>query len=173
MALSIALAGATLAASPTTGASLAAIRAAVAGYRDVDRAVADGYVLVSDCVEAPGLGGMGFHYLNPALAADLATDPLRPEILNYAPSGSGVRLVAVEYFVAALARTETRPEPWFGADAPPLGFFNAAPSILGQTFSGPMPGHDPNMPWHYDLHVWIGQANPAGMFAHFNPHVAC
>jgi hypothetical protein len=29
------------------------------------------------------------------------------------------------------------------------------------------------MPVHYDLHVWLWQDNPAGMFALFNPTVTC
>lgn len=173
--LSLALSGSTLAAPSASdvGAGLAAIRQATAGYKDVNRALADGYVPVSPCVEVPGLGAMGIHYLNPGLAADLAVDPLTPEILLYAPSGNGLRLVAVEYFVAALANTEAGPVPWFAAEAPALGFFNPAPSLMNRTFNGPMEGHDPGMPWHYDLHVWAWQANPAGTFQEFNPKVAC
>jgi hypothetical protein len=173
--LSLALAGGALA-SPSAsgaGASLAEIRQATAMYLDVGSAIADGYVPVSPCVEAPDVGAMGFHYLKPGLAADLAVDARTPEILVYAPSADGLRLVAVEYFVAALANTESGPAPWFGSEAPPLGFFNTAPSVLGQTFNGPMAGHDPGKPWHYDLHAWIWQANPAGTFAQFNPKVSC
>lgn len=44
---------------------------------------------------------------------------------------------------------------------PPLGFFNPAPTIFGQAFDGPMPGHNPEMPWHYDIHVWIFETNSA------------
>jgi len=36
-----------------------------------------------------------------------------------------------------------------------------------------MPGHHPGMPVHYDLHVWLWQDNPMGMFALFNPTVTC
>ncbi len=173
--LSLALSGSTLAApsASNVGASLAAIRQATNAYHDVNRALADGYVPVSPCVAAPGLGAMGVHYLNPGLAADLAVNPLTPELLLYVPSSDGPRLVAVEYFVAALANTGADPVPWFGAEAPTLGFFNAAPSLLGRTFNGPMAGHDPNMPWHYDLHVWVWQANPAGTFNQFNPKASC
>jgi len=173
--LSFALSGSTLAA-PSGGdvrAGLVAIRQATQRYHDVNRALADGYVPVSECVAAPGLGAMGIHYLNPAFAADLAVNLLTPEVLLYAPSSDGPRLVAVEYFVAALANTGAAPAPWFGAEAPTLGFFNSAPSLLGHTFNGPMAGHDPNMPWHYDLHVWVWQANPAGTFNQFNPKVSC
>src|SRR5512132_174676 len=85
--LSLALAGGALA-SPSAsgaGASLAEIRQATAMYLDVGSAIADGYVPVSPCVEAPGVGAMGFHYLKPGLAADLAVDARTPEILVYAP----------------------------------------------------------------------------------------
>jgi hypothetical protein len=65
------------------------------------------------------------------------------------------------------------PRPWFGAEVPELGFFNPAPSLFGQTFQGPMPGHNPQMPWHYDLHVWLFESNPSGLFAPFNPAFSC
>jgi hypothetical protein len=29
------------------------------------------------------------------------------------------------------------------------------------------------MPIHYDLHAWIWQANPAGVFEMWNPKVDC
>jgi hypothetical protein len=36
-----------------------------------------------------------------------------------------------------------------------------------------MLGHEPGMPVHYDLHVWLYQANPDGVFASWNPSVSC
>jgi hypothetical protein len=36
-----------------------------------------------------------------------------------------------------------------------------------------MPGHQPGMPIHYDLHVWLWMDNPSGMFAPWNPRVRC
>ena len=63
----------------------------------------------------PGVGGMGVHYLNPGFAADLSSDPAAPEILLYAPTKDGWRLVGVEYFSVALAVTDAGPAPWFGA----------------------------------------------------------
>lgn len=67
------------------------------------------------------------------------------------------------------------PAPWFDAAAPPAGFFNPSPVLFGRTFDGPMAGHGPGMPWHYDLHVWIWAHNPSGTFAQFNPapNVTC
>ncbi len=132
---------------------LAAVRRATAKYHDVEKALADGYIAALHCVSVPGLGGMGYHYIKPSLATDLALDPLQPEFLLYAPSGSGLRLVAVEYFVANVG--QERPE------------------VMGIPLHGPMPGHEPGMPEHYDLHAWIWQPNPNGMFADFNPNVSC
>lgn len=152
---------------------LHAVAAATARYQVVARAEHDGYVQSSPCEQSPA-GGMGFHYVNQALASDLEVDPLRPEVLLYAPGKHGtLRLVAVEYFVAALANTPTGPAPWFGPTPPPAGFFNPAPTLFGRTFDGPMAGHAPGMPWHYDLHVWIWEQNPAGIFAPWNPRVHC
>lgn len=117
---------------------------------------------------------MGIHAVNPALLADSAVDPLRPEILLYLPKSNGkLELVGVEYWTIALANTTSGPMPWFGAQAPPLGFFTLQPAVLGQTFDGPMEGHAPGMPWHYDLHVWVAEANPSGVFAAFNPAISC
>jgi hypothetical protein len=143
------------AAAPSAGTSdLAAVRAATAKYHDVATAEADGYVPVSDCEAAPGLGVMGIHYLNPALAGDAAIDPTRPEVLLYLPTEGGLKLVAVEYFVAAAAAPER-------------------PSVLGHPFDGPMAGHSPGMPEHYDLHLWIWRHNPTGVASPWNPALSC
>jgi hypothetical protein len=60
-----------------------------------------------------------------------------------------------------------------GAAEPPPSIDNPAPVLFGRTFDGPMPGHAPGMPWHYDLHVWAWEHNPAGTFSQFNPSLAC
>jgi hypothetical protein len=179
LATALALSGGVVLASTDAGqgsgqSDLAAVRAATARYHDVDAAIADGYVRVSDCVSAPGLGAMGIHYLNPSLARDLESTATQPELLLYAPGDHGqLRLVGVEYFQPALVLTPDGPAPWFEQTPPPYDFLNPAPSILGHTFDGPMAGHDPTMPWHYDLHVWIWHPNPSGMFSEFNPTLSC
>jgi hypothetical protein len=48
-----------------------------------------------------------------------------------------------------------------------------APTIFGQTFEGPMDGHGPGEPVHFDKHVWVWEENPSGMFAQFNPNLTC
>lgn len=134
---------------------LAQTRAGVAKYHDVDAALAAGYVPISECVEAPGVGAMGVHYLNPALVNPGApVNPGEPEMLTYGPSASGeLELWSAEFF-----------QPDVGQPTPTYG---------SQPFDGPMPGHGPGAPVHYDLHVWVGKHNPAGMFADFNPSLHC
>lgn len=157
-------------------AGLASLRQATAAYHSVDQAIAAGYAEpeAAACVAVPGLGAMGVHSVNLALASDLTVDPRRPEVLLYLPlPGGRFRLVGVEYAVAALVLTPTGPAPWFEQAAPPYPFFNPAPSVLGHVFDGPMAGHEEGMPWHYDLHAWIWEPNPSGDFAPFNPNLSC
>ena len=136
------------------GRQLAAVRQATAKYHDVAVAEADGYVPVSACEALPGQGAMGIHYLHPGLAQDLTSDAARPEALLYMPNEEGkLKLVGVEYFHADAGQ--------------------GRPSMLGQPFDGPMPGHTRQMPTHYDLHVWLWANNPAGTFAAWNPALSC
>jgi hypothetical protein len=130
-------------------------------YRDIDTALAAGYVSVSECTELPGVGGMGYHYLHPALAGDTVVDPARPELLVYQKDARGrLRLGAVEYFVADADQN--------------LATDDDRPSLFGKyAFDGPMEGHEPGMPIHYDLHVWLYRHNPAGQLSAWNPNVKC
>lgn len=154
--------------------SLQAAKAATAIYHSLDAAMAAGYEHAGEpCIESPA-GAMGIHAVNLGLAGDLAIDPLRPEILLNLPRSNGqLELVGVEYWEIALANSGTGPIPWFGQSAPAAGWFNPAPTVFGETFDGPMAGHNPSMPWHYDQHVWLWADNPAGIFAAFNPDLAC
>ena len=138
-----------------------AVRAAVARYHSFGQAEQDGYVIRAGepCVSSPA-GTMGVHAMNPELMADNAIDPLRPELLVYLPNGNGsLKLVAVEYFKADADQN--------------LATNDDQPTLFGQPFQGPMPGHNPTMPIHYDLHIWVAEQNPTGLFAQFNPAIAC
>src|SRR5512143_624214 len=164
--LLLAAAGAAYAATgvtdPVVLQQLAQARRATAKYQDVKVAIAAGYVPTDACDAIPGVGGMGYHYFNPSLGRDSKVDLTTPEILLYESSGGGLRLVGVEYFVGIGAPDAPIPNP-----APP------APVLFGLPFDGPMLGHIPGMPPHYDLHVWVWQPNPKGMFAMWNPKVTC
>ena len=79
-------------------------------YRDVEKALKDGYEATDELVP-----NMGYHYLKPALIDD-KVDPLEPEVIIYEPKSNGdLRLVAVEYI-------STTPNKLFGVDFdPPVG----------------------------------------------------
>jgi len=155
---------------PAVLKALAAARAATARYHDVANALADGYVPASPCEPA-----MGVHYVNFGLAFDFSVNPLTPEMLLYVPTEAGPRLVGVEYAMVAWVVTPGGPAPWFDPAPPPFPwFFPSPPTIFGQTMDGPMAPHEVGVdPWHYELHVWLWQANPSGIFAEFNPNVSC
>ncbi|GAA1060988.1 PepSY domain-containing protein [Agromyces bracchium] len=135
-------------------ALVAQVRAATARFHDVEVALAEGYVDTHECSSSPD-GAMGIHFINPALIAPGApVDPTRPPVLMYGPSASGeLEFWGVEFFEPDVGQ----PTPVFGTVA----------------FDGPMPGHDPEMPVHYDLHVWTGKHNPSGLYAPFNPSLSC
>ena len=136
------------------------IRSAVARYHSFAQAEADGYTVENEpCIASPA-GTMGIHAINLALMADDAIDAGRPEILLYVPKGNGkLELVGIEYWKADADQS--------------LATNGDRPSLFGRAFDGPMPGHSPVMPAHYDMHVWVAEANPSGVFALFNPAVAC
>ncbi|HXH07226.1 MAG TPA: hypothetical protein VNI83_11615 [Vicinamibacterales bacterium] len=165
---------------PGLAQDLAAVRAATAAFHDVDQAVAAGYLAPNpaQCVASPA-GAMGVHSVNPALIQELPVIAERPEVLLYEPRPEGgFRLVGVEYFQVVLLRNRATGAvaPWFSQEPwdPALyTIVNPAPQLFGQTFQGPMAGHEPGMPWHYDLHAWIWAPNPSGTFAEWNPRVRC
>jgi len=146
---------------------MTSIRAALDKYRDPLVAVRDGYFSTLGCVDFPrpgGMGemqypagGMGVHFLNPALIGP-QLDTLRPQVLIYEPDSRGrLTLVAAEWF----APTQVLPQ---------------RPTLFGRPMDGPMEGHAPVMPaelHHWDLHVWLWKNNPAGMFSPTNPAVRC
>lgn len=166
LALSVVLAAGSVAMLPASAGATAQsvsqkdVTAATARYHSVPRAEAAGYSGAGEpCVSSP-LGTMGIHYVNAALLRDDAVDPLRPEILLYVPKENGkLQLVGVEYWVRDADGDLTTDQD--------------RPSLFGQGFDGPMPGHAPGMPVHYDLHLWQWQPNPAGTFAPFNPDLSC
>lgn len=146
---------------------LDSVRANLRKYEDPIVAIHDGYFSTLGCVEirqpgGPGQvayqpGGMGVHFLNPALLAPVP-DPARPQALLYEPVGDSLRLVGAEWFIPLATGVRERPE------------------LFGQPFLGPMQGHHPLLPVelsHFDLHVWLFKPNPRGVFDATNPDVRC
>lgn len=148
------------AAARLTGPQRAVVHEATKRFRDIDVALAAGYLPTDDCVELPGVGGMGYHYVKPSLIDTPGIDPTLPEVLVYGPSKHGGRtLVALE---------------WLAIDGDQdLSTDGDRPTLFGQAFDGPMPGHEPGMPVHYDLHAWVYLDNPAGELQPWNPRVTC
>lgn len=134
---------------------LAQLRDATAKYHSIPTAQAAGYNLVPGldyCFNNPGVGGMGFHYINVSLL-DTKVEPLKPEALVYAPRRNGkLQLVAVEYIVPISAWDATNTQ---------------RPTLYGQTFERN------DALGVYALHAWIWKHNPLGMFNDWNPRVSC
>lgn len=136
------------------------LRAATARYHSLNQALNDGFVPTEHCSALPGVGAMGYHYVNPDRLTDGVIDANNPDVLLYAKDQNGqLRLTGVE---------------WFAVDPDQnLSTDSGRPSLFGQSFQGPMPGHEPGMPIHFDLHAWIWQDNPLGTFAPWNPSLTC
>lgn len=137
---------------------VAELRRLVTPYEDVQKALDDGFVPSEHCVASPD-GGMGFHYVNPQRVQQ-PVDPRRPQILLYVPGKDGsLVLGGAEFFVPDADQDVTTDDD--------------RPTLWGHPFDGPMLGHEPGMPVHYDLHVWTHVANPDGVFTGWNPRVRC
>lgn len=137
---------------PQVVSGLARLRAATRPFRNLDSAVAAGYVRnVPDCLVHEHHGAMGYHHVNRALA-DAKVDVEHPEILLYErlPSGD-YRLNGVEFIVPYRA--------WPRDSTPPV--------LMGRALQ-----HEDNLNLWY-MHVWAWTNNADGLFANFNPAVQC
>jgi hypothetical protein len=146
---------ASAAATASSQEDLAPVRAATASLHRTTAAENAGYQLLpglDHCFENPGVGAMGYHYINPGLL-DLELDPRQPEALVFAPDDHGrLQLAAVEYIVPA--------EAWDAQHA-------ELPEVLGHHLH-----LNPGL-GVYVLHAWIFKNNPAGIFEDWNPNVTC
>lgn len=164
---------------------LQAIHSSTEKYRDVEVALADGYIRdpMNMCVTAemegmpPQLGEMGIHYFRPDLVGITATEPRvagvgthtdfeTPATLIYEPQADGsLELVAVENLVFE--------EGWRSAGE------RGVPEFMGNQYYHMVDNSETDadeahgfMP-HYELHMWLYRENPAGLFAQFNTNVTC
>lgn len=129
---------------------LQTLKGATSRFNSTTQAINAGYVPNNHCVSVPGLGGMGYHWVNGSLI-DPVFDMLNPEVVLYETGpGGNLRLVAVEYIVVNTGQAR----PMFG-DHP----FD----IRGTPLTIP----------HWSLHVWVHKENPNGVFTRFNPTVSC
>lgn len=167
-------------------AAIPALREATVRFRDVEVALAEGYIRdpMNLCVTAPfegypsQLGGMGIHFFRPDLLGLTATEPRvagmgthtdfdQPAVLVYFPDEAGdLHLGAIENLVFRqgweAAGNSGRPEFhghefWALADNPATADVDEAHMF------------EP----HYELHLWVHEANPLGPTFPFNPNVSC
>jgi hypothetical protein len=143
--------------------SLSAARAGTARYHNIDAALEAHYGLFTAqgiaCIDNPGVGAMGIHYVNLDLVEKGAINAATPQALVYEPQANGrLRLVAVEYIAFQ--------KPWDEAHS-------SRPSLFGHEFELVKAGNRYEIPAFYELHAWLWKNNPRGMFEDWNPLVSC
>lgn len=164
-AVAVVAALAPAAAATAESGGLDSARAGTARYHRLDAAIGAGYSLLTDaagiaCIDNPGVGGMGVHYVNGDLVGDPQERADAPEALVYEPKANGrLRLVAVEYVVLEA--------DWEAAGN------TAPPTLFGQQFELVESPNRYGLPPFYELHAWIWKHNPRGMFDDWNPRVSC
>ena len=138
------------------------VRAATERYKDINVAIAEGFVQGTPCVSGPNTGAMGVHFVLPARIGGGVPNADQPQALIYEPlPGGALRFVGVEFIVIASAWTSQQPA---GTGPPALDGhlmnFVDAPNRYG-------------LPAFYELHVWAWEHNPVGSFADWNTQVTC
>ena len=180
------LAGCTEATVDASEPTAEEVRAATERFRDVEVALAEGYIAdpmnvceTADMVGAdPAEGAMGIHYFRPDLlgitgppnprvsGTGTHTDFLRPGVLIYTPNADGsLELVAVENLVFRAAWEEA------GNEGPPR--FRGVEYDLMVDDPSTLVDEAHHFEPHYDLHYWLYRPNPSGEFAQFNPDASC
>ncbi|RSK31616.1 hypothetical protein EJA01_14640 [Rhodovulum iodosum] len=176
---------ATVSAASSDQYDLDALRMAAEKYKDVNVALAEGYipdpsghcVTAADEGKPADMGAMGIHYLNPAVLKITATEPRvdggsihtdfrAPAILLYEPQADGsLELVGIENLVFEAA--------WRGAgnDGPPHMNGRSWDHMVDNAETALDEAHG-FMP-HFDQHVWLFRENPMGNLEPFNPNVTC
>jgi hypothetical protein len=163
-AVVLALAISSSASAAESGDTLANARDATAAFNAPAAAFAAGYDLLTDtagiaCIDMPGQGGMGVHYVKGALVQSGTIDATRPQALVYEVGANGQpRLVALEYVVFQSA--------WDAGHSAP-------PQLFGTRFVLTPAGNRFGLPAFYSLHAWIWKHNPSGTFSPWNPTVRC
>ena len=166
--------------------TLSAVRAATNRFRDVNVAIAEGYVrdpgnmcdAAQDMGKPAELGVMGIHFFRPDLlgitgppsprvnGTGTHTDFMKPAVLIYEPQADeSLQLVAVENLVfikAWEAAGNTAPPSFQGVKYDRMADDPATAIDEAHMFEP-----------HYDRHVWVHRENPNGVFAQFNPNATC
>ncbi|MBV8782750.1 MAG: hypothetical protein JOZ67_01040 [Gammaproteobacteria bacterium] len=141
------------------GALAAKVRAATGRFRDLNVALAEGWVPATPCVSGPDHGAMGVHFVLPARVGGNAPQADEPTALIYEPMGNGaMRLVGVEFIVIADAWAQTH---------------KGTPALDGNLLNLVGSPNRYGLPAFYEMHVWAWEHNPLGTYADWNNRVTC
>jgi hypothetical protein len=149
------------AASPS---GLGKLRTRTHAFHNIANAEQAGFGVLADekgitCIDMPGMGGMGVHWVKGKRVGDPAEHLAKPEALVYEPLADGtLKLAAVEYVVIKA--------DWDASHS-------SRPTMFGHRFNLTKAPNRFGLPAFYSLHVWAFKHNPAGMFASWNPDVHC
>ena len=151
-------------------------------FKSVRYARSQGYVQGSGCESHPTLGAMGFHYVNRRLlgltppstwvggrvnGTGTYTGVEPPAILLYIPDADaedGLRLAGIELLVFA--------EAWQAANKQPPKYRGREYNYMADNPATPRDEAHNFMP-HYDLHIWLFDHNPSGLYSQWNPSLTC
>jgi hypothetical protein len=147
--------------SPEDSPLVEKVRIATAPFKDINVAIAHGWVPATPCVSGPDTGAMGVHFVLPARIGGGVPNAEQPQALIYEPMANGaMRLVGVEFIVLADAWASNNPGGGVPALDGNLMNYIGAPNRYG-------------LPAFYELHVWAWEHNPKGSFADWNTLVTC
>jgi hypothetical protein len=137
------------------------VRIATERFKDINVAIAEGFVQGTPCVSGPDTGAMGVHFVLPSRIAGGVLQADQPEALIYEPlPGGALRLVGVEFIVLSSVWQAKHPTGGTPALEGDLLNYVGAPNRYG-------------LPAFYELHVWAWEHNPRGSFADWNTAVSC
>lgn len=147
--------------SPVDSPLIEKVRSATARFKDINVAIAEGWVPATPCVSGPDTGAMGVHFVLPARISGGVLNGEQPEALIYEPMLNGaMRLVGVEFIVL---------ESVWQAQNPGGG----VPALDGNLLNYIGTPNRYGLPAFYELHVWAWEHNPKGSFADWNTLVTC
>ena len=148
------------------------VRESTERYRDIDAALADGFVKTTD--EVPN---MGTHYVHAGRSLDVEFNPSEPEILLYATGESGeMELMGTAFVLPIPLVSPEHPDAFAG----PLDNWHVHYSLctgpLSASRSATAEGCEasggiwvPAYGWM--IHAWVWVENPLGVFSMWNSRV--
>ena len=146
---------------------MAKVRDATEPFKDVNVAIAAGFVQGTMCVNVDGRA-MGIYFVHSDLIGGSGLDVNQPQALIYEPLSNGsLRLVGAEYIVLASVWTKQHP----GANPPAL---EGQPLNLVETpISYRRADFRHSLPAFYELNVLAWEHNPVGTFADWSTGLSC